>query len=88
MPNRQDYVDATNAALGVLGSKARGQDDDAESLLRAFTDDGTMTSGFMLAAELIPGELETVAGACAVAGTTLWLCEEEPSDAYAAMRDA
>ena len=28
------------------------------------------------------------ASPCAVAGTTLWLCEEEPGDAYTAMRDA
>ena len=40
------------------------------------------------AQELPIGQLETVAGACAVAGTTLWLCEEEPGDAYTAMRDA
>ena len=62
MPNRQDYVDATNAALGVLGSKARGQNDDAESLLRAFTDDGTMASGFMLAAELLLEQLHRATG--------------------------
>lgn len=33
------------------------------------------------------GLLEIVAGACAVAGTTLWLCEEHPGDDYLAMRD-
>ena len=38
--------------------------------------------------ELPDGQLETVATACAVAGTTLWLCEEEPCGAYAAMREA
>jgi hypothetical protein len=38
-------------------------------------------------AQAIPiGLLEIVAGACAVAGTTLWLCEKHPGDDYLAMR--
>ncbi|GGR54364.1 Fe-Mn family superoxide dismutase [Nocardioides luteus] len=59
---RLEMVDAAQRAAGVLAARARGDFEDASSLMASFEDSMTLAGGSMLLAELALGLYERESG--------------------------